>query len=113
MTALAAPPKRRTGLLIWLIVSQLLAVGSLLIWALMAGLSVMAFDSGVSPEAWAIVIAVWAYPLFPLLMAVGAWTAFAFRKTRLAAILSGLTFAPPILFYLFLWIVTTLSMFKI
>jgi len=113
MTALAAPPKRRTGLLIWLIVSQLLAVGSLLIWALMAGLSVMAFDSGVSPEAWAIVIAVWAYPLFPLLMAVGAWTAFAFRKNRLAAILSGLTFAPPILFYLFLWIVTTLSMFKI
>jgi len=113
MTALAAPPKRRTGLLIWLIVSQLLAVGSLLIWALMAGLSVMAFDSGVSPEAWAIVIAVWAYPLFPLVMAIGAWVAFAFRKNRLAAVLSGLTFAPPILFYIFLWIVTTFSMFKL
>ena len=55
MTELAAPPKRRTGLLIWLIVSQLLAVGSLLIWALIAGLSVMAFDEGSSPEAWAIV----------------------------------------------------------
>lgn len=104
MTAIPAPPKRRTGLLIWLIVSQLLAVASLLIWALMAGLSVMAFDSGQSLEAWAFVIAVWSYPLFPLVMAIGAWIAFAFRKNRLAAVLSGLAFAPPILFYLFLWI---------
>ena len=113
MSALAAPPKKRTGLLIWLIVSQLLALASLLIWALIAGLSVMAFDSGVTPEAWAFVIAVWVYPLFPLLMAVGAWVAFAFRKNRLAAVLSGLTFAPPILFYIFLWIATTFWMFKI
>ena len=50
MTELAAPPKRRTGLLIWLIVSQLLAVGSLVIWAVLAGFSVMAFDSGVTLE---------------------------------------------------------------
>ena len=113
MTVLAAPSKRSRGILIWLIVSQLLAVGSLLIWALMAGLSVMAFDSGVTPEAWAFVIAIWAYPLFPLLMAIGAWVAFAFHKNRLAAILSGLTFAPPILFYIFLWIATTFYMFKI
>jgi hypothetical protein len=100
MTELAAPPKRRTGLLIWLIVSQLLAIGSLWIWALVAGLSVMAFDEGGSPEAWAIVLTVWAYPLFPLFMAIGAWVAFAFRKNRLAAVLSGLTFAPPALLYL-------------
>lgn len=102
---LSIPPKPRTGLLIWLIVSQLLAVGSLLIWALMAGLSVMAFDSGSTPEAWAFVIAVWAYPLFPLVMAIGAWIAFARRKNTLAAVLSGLSFAPPILFYIFLWVV--------
>ncbi len=102
MTTDVAPPKRRTGLLIWMIVSQLLAVGSLLFWALAAGLSVMAFDEGVSPEAWAFVLAVWAYPLFPLLMAIGAWVAFAFRKNRLAAVLTGLTFAPPLLLYLFL-----------
>jgi uncharacterized BrkB/YihY/UPF0761 family membrane protein len=101
MTEVAAPPKRRTGLLIWMIVSQLLAVGSLVIWAFVAGLSVMAFDEGSSPEAWAIVLSVWAYPLFPLLMAIGAWVAFAFRKNRLAALLSGLTFVPPILLYLF------------
>jgi hypothetical protein len=101
MTELAAPPKRRTGLLIWMIVSQLLAIGSLWIWVLVAGLSVMAFDSGESPVAWAIVLTVWAYPLFPLLMAIGAWVAFAFRKNRLAAVLTGLTFAPPVLLYLF------------
>jgi hypothetical protein len=102
MTKLEAPSKRRTCLIIWLIVSQLLAVGSLFFWALLAGLSVMAFDSGNTPEAWRLVIAVWAYPLFPLLMAIGAWVAFAFRKNRLAAVLTGLTFAPLFLFYLFL-----------
>jgi hypothetical protein len=100
MTEAASPPKRRTGLLIWMIVSQLLAIGSLVIWAFLAGMSVMAFDSGESRVAWAIVLTVWAYPLFPLLMAIGAWVAFAFRKNRLAAVLTGLTFAPPVLLYL-------------
>ncbi len=93
-------PKRRTGLLIWLIVSQLLAVGSLWFWVVFAGLSVMAFDEGGSPTAWAIVIGAWAYPLFPLTMAISAWLAFALRKNRLAAVLTGLTFAPAWLFIL-------------
>jgi len=101
MTELATPPERRTGLLLWLIVSQLLAVGSLLIWVLMVGFSVMVFDSEVSPKDWSIVIAVWAYPLFPLIMAIGAWVAFAFHKNRLAAVLTGFTFAPIVLFSLF------------
>jgi uncharacterized BrkB/YihY/UPF0761 family membrane protein len=100
MTELAAPPKRRIGLLIWMIVSQLLAIASLFFWVLLAGLSVMAFDEGGSREAWAIVLTVWAYPLFPLFMAIGAWVAFGFRKNRLAALLSGLTFAPLALLYL-------------
>mgnify|MGYP001827674675 CR=1 FL=1 len=100
MTDHTAKPKRSIGTLIWLIVSQLMALASLLLWALVAGLSVMAFDSGPSTEAWTFVIAVWAYPLFPLLMAIGAWIAYAFRKNRLAAILSGLSFLPPSLLYL-------------
>ena len=100
MTEVAAPPKRRTGLVIWLIFSQLLALATLSFWLLVAGLSVMAFDEGSSRVAWAIVIAVWAYPLFPLAMAIGAWIAFAFRKNRLAAILSGLAFVPAGLLYL-------------
>jgi hypothetical protein len=61
---------------------------------------VMAFDEGDSPAAWRFVLAIWAYPLFPLLVAITAWVAFAFRKNRLAAVLTGLTFAPPIILYL-------------
>lgn len=100
MTEVAAPPKRPIGLLIWLIVSQLLALATLLFWVLVAGLSVMAFDEGPSSVAWAIVIGVWAYPLFPLTLAISAWIAFALRKNWLAAILSGLTFVPAGLLYL-------------
>jgi len=104
MTDLTARPKRRTGLLIWLIVSQLVAVGSLAIWALVAGLSVMAFDEGQSEKAWTIVLMVWAYPIFPLLMAIGAWIAFAYRRNRLAAVLSGMTFVVPVSFYVLMWV---------
>ena len=104
MTELTTQPKRSIGTLIWLIVSQLMALGSLWIWVIGAGLSVMAFDTGESPEAWAFVLAVWAYPFFPLVMAIGAWIAFARRKNWLAAILSGLAFTPPVLLYLVMWI---------
>jgi ABC-type Na+ efflux pump permease subunit len=90
-----------------LIVSQLLAVTSLFFWLLMAGLSVMAFDSGVTQEAWNVVIAVWLYPIFPLVMIIGAWIAYARRKNWLAAILSGLSFIPPALLFLAMWIQTT------
>ena len=97
MSQTTAQSKRRTGLLIWLIISQLLALGSLWFWVVFAGLSVMAFDEGGSPLAWAIVIAAWAYPLFPLGMAISAWLAFLLRKNRLAALLTGLTIAVPAL----------------
>ena len=92
--------KPRTGLVIWMVVSQILALLSLIIWLLVAGLSVMAFDSGVSAEAWTFVIVVWSYPLIPLVLVIGSWIAFARRRNRLAAVLSGLSFAPPVLFYL-------------
>jgi hypothetical protein len=108
----AQTSNRRTGLVLWLIASQLLALASLVIWALMAGLSVMAFDAGVTTEAWAFVLTVWAYPIFPLVMIIGAWIAFARRRNVLAAVLSGLSFAPPILFYIFLWVATTFAMTK-
>jgi hypothetical protein len=99
-----ARPKRRIGTLIWLIVSQLMAVGSLLIWALLAGLSGMAADEGTSPQVVTFILVIWAYPIFPLIMAIGAWIAFACRKNWLAAILSGMTIAPPVLLALFVWI---------
>ena len=101
MTEIAVPLKpRRTGLIIWMIISLLLMLGSLLIWLLMAGLSVMAFDSGVSAEAWAIVIIVWSYPILPIGLIVAAWIAYARHKNILAVVLSGLSFAPPILCFL-------------
>ena len=96
--------KSRRGLLIWLVTSQLMAVASLLIWLVIAGISVMAFDSGESPQAWAIVITVWSYPIVPIALAIGAWIAYARRKNTLSAILSGSTFALPVLFYIAIWI---------
>jgi len=60
---LETKPASRTPVLVWLIVSQLLALLSLLFWLMAAGLSVMAFDAGVTQEAWNFVIAVWAYPV--------------------------------------------------
>lgn len=104
MTESPTPQPKRTGLLIWMIVSQVLTVGSLLIWLLAAGFSVMAFDSGVSTEAWALVIAVWSYPIIPLGLVIVAWIAYARRKNVLAGVLSGLSFTPPFLLYIFIWV---------
>ncbi len=92
-------PARRP-VLIWLIISQALAVASLFFWLLMAGLSVMAFDSGVTAGAWTIVIAVWSYPLWPIAFAIAAWIAYAWHKDRLAAVLTTLTFLPVLLLLL-------------
>lgn len=87
----------RRPVLIWLILSQLLAVGSLFFWLLMAGLSVMAFDSGVSAEAWTFVIAVWSYPIWPIGFAIAAWIAYARKRDLLAGVLTTLTFLPVLL----------------
>jgi hypothetical protein len=92
----------RRPVLIWLIVSQLLALASLVFWLLMAGLSVMAFDSGVTTQAWTFVIAVWSYPLWPILFTIAAWVAYWRRKDRLAAVLTTLTFLPVLVLLLIL-----------
>ena|SRR5215213_8382060 len=100
----------RTGLVIWMIVSQILTLLSLVIWLFLAGISVMAFDSGESAAAWTIVIAVWSYPIIPILLVIGAWIAFARRKNKLAGLLSGLSFTPPFLLML-LVLILNLSWF--
>jgi hypothetical protein len=87
-------PASRKPILIWLIVSQLLALASLGFWLLVAGLSVMAFDSGVTAEAWTFVIAVWSYPVWPLGFAIAAWIAYARKRDKLAGVLTTLTFLP-------------------
>lgn len=90
-------PSPRRPVLIWLIVSQLLALASLFFWLLMAGLSVMAFDSGVSTAAWTFVIAVWSYPIWPIAFAIASWIAYARKKDRLAGVLTTFTFLPMLL----------------
>ena len=86
-------PSRRP-ILIWLIISQVLALASLVVWLLMAGLSVMAFDSGVTQEAWNFVIAVWLYPIWPILFAIASWVAYWRRRDKLAGVLTTFTFLP-------------------
>lgn len=87
-------PASRTPILLWLIASQILALLSLIFWLVMAGLSVMAFDAGVTAEAWTFVIIVWSYPLWPLGFAIAAWIAYARKKDRLSGVLTTLTFLP-------------------
>jgi hypothetical protein len=96
-------PKRRTGLVVWLVVSQVLTVISLFLWSIAAGLGYALINSnGDAPSA--VLIALWAYPIYPLTLIIGAWIAFRRRKDKRAAILSGLSFAPPALFMLVMWI---------
>ena len=93
-------PKSRKALLIWMIVSQVLTVGTLVVWLGMAGLSFMAFDAGVTHQATTFVSVILAYPVFPLALVIAAWIAFARHKDRLAGILSGLSFSLPVLVYI-------------
>ncbi|HUE97866.1 MAG TPA: hypothetical protein VMN99_01355 [Anaerolineales bacterium] len=95
-------PASRKPILIWLIASQLLALASLIFWLVVAGLSVMAFDSGVTQEAWNFFIAVWAYPIWPIGFAIAAWIAYARKKDRLAAVLTTFTFLPVLVLILLL-----------
>jgi len=93
-------PNSRRPILIWLITSQLLALVSLVFWLLVAGLSVMAFDSGVNAEAWTFVIIVWSYPIWPIIFTIASWIAYARKKDKLAGILTTLTFLPMLMLLL-------------
>ena len=84
----------RRPILIWLIASQLLALMSLLFWLFAAGISVMAFDSGATQQAWTFVIIVWSYPIWPIVFTITAWIAYARKRDRLAGVLTTFTFLP-------------------
>lgn len=95
MTEVDVQPKR-TGLLIWLIVSQIAAVGSLCAWPTLAEAAFFLLFSIYLPLA----VVILALPIFQLVMAISAWVAFTRRKDKRAAYLSGLSFVPTIVFYL-------------
>ncbi|MFN8497696.1 MAG: hypothetical protein U0641_07550 [Anaerolineae bacterium] len=60
-------------MLFWLIVSQILTLGSLLPWFAVAGLSFTAFNAGFSWGALLLVALVWSYPVFILVCIALAW----------------------------------------
>ncbi|PKN94983.1 MAG: hypothetical protein CVU44_04020 [Chloroflexi bacterium HGW-Chloroflexi-6] len=79
-------PNRRWPTLVWLILSQLFYLGLLIPWSVVSMMSIMAFDSGTSPQAVLFVGAVWSYPIWPLIFSILAWVAYARRNDRLAAV---------------------------
>jgi hypothetical protein len=105
MTENTARPKR-VGLVIWLIVSQLTALGSLFFWFVAAGLGLIIAEMDKSAPAPAGLVWLWLYPILPLGMAIASWVAFAKRKNSLAGILSGLAVAPTLIALFLLWMQT-------
>jgi hypothetical protein len=95
----APQPARRTGLTIWMILSQLLTLGSLAVWLVLAALPILFWDSPKGPDlsGWLVLLALWAYPILPIGMSIAAWVAYARRKNNQAAILAGICFAPALL----------------
>jgi len=112
-TTLDPKPASRRPVLIWLITWQLVALASLIFWLFAAGISVMAFDSGVTTEAWTFVIAVWSYPVWPILFTIAAWIAYARKKDRLAAVLTTLTFLPVLVMIVFIVLSSFLYSFRL
>jgi hypothetical protein len=104
---------RRWGGLGWLVVSQGMTLLSFLPWLVLAGLAVMAFDSGVSTEAVLFVGAIWSYPLLALGAAVAAWILFALKKGKAALVVTSLPLvvAVPLVGYFgFVWLGNVLGM---
>ena len=70
--------------MVWLLISQAVCLLSLVPWLVMAGLSFMAFDSGVSTGAEVFVAAVLSYPLLPIGTTIAAWILFARRNLTMS-----------------------------
>lgn len=82
--------KHSIGLLIWMIISQLFAVATI-IWWLSAVLSPDMIFAGYLGGFLFIFLF---YPIYPIVMIIGAWISYSRQKNWLAAVLSGLSIAP-------------------
>jgi hypothetical protein len=80
----------------WLIISEILIAASFVPWLVIAGTSVMAFDSGYSNFAAWLVGMVWSYPVVAIIFCALAWVFFALKKYKLAAICPLLSFLPAV-----------------
>lgn len=94
----AIPDRSAPALLAWLLVSQLLLLPALALWSLAGGFAILAFDAGISPGAVLLAGAVWSYPPLALLCAALAWVARRRGRNTRAAVLSGLSLVPPLLY---------------
>jgi hypothetical protein len=86
------------GVVLWLIASQLLALGTLLVWLAVAGFSFMAFDSGPSTMAWILVGSVLSYPLWVIFCFVLAWWWYRRGRFRRAVIVTSIPLVVPLAF---------------
>ena len=85
----------------WLIITQILAALSLFPWLIIAGLSLLAFDSGYRLSAILFVVFIWVYPLLLLGCAIQAWWLYRHGKVRGALITTSIPLAVvlPLVFY--------------
>ncbi len=105
-----SPARHPWGVIAWLLISQVIGLLSLVPWLVLAGLSLMAFDSGVSTEAELFVGAVWCYPVLPIGAAIVAWILFALKKGRAALVITSLPLllAVPLVGYIvYIWLFNT------
>ena len=92
--------KPRWPVMVWLAISQLLAVGSLIPWLAYAYLSFWAISTGDSSTWEVIFVSVtFAYPIVVIVCAILAWSLYRAHKDRQALIVTSLFLAGPI-FYL-------------
>jgi len=90
----------RRPVMAWLVISQLLAVGSLIPWMAYAYLSFWAIRTGGSSTWEVIFVSVtFAYPIVVIVCAILSWSLYRAHKDRQALIVTSLFFIGP-LFYL-------------
>lgn len=78
----------RKVLLVWLIVSTLLYILSLIPWFYIVMFSPMAFDAGYTTSAIVFIYVLLAYPLFLIVCVVLAWIFYKFSKDMAAWVMT-------------------------
>ncbi|MEK6916403.1 MAG: hypothetical protein AABW92_01545 [Nanoarchaeota archaeon] len=81
---------KNTGAKIWLIISQIFILLTLLPWLAMFGLSFMAFDAGISFTGILFVLTIGSYPILCILLSIFAWKAYNRQNIQKAVILGSI-----------------------
>ena len=91
--------KPRRLVIIWLVISQLLAIGSLIPWLAYAIYAYMALSNGIS-TIWEVLFIsfTFAYPILAIACAVLAWRLYRAHKDRQALIVTSLFLVGPIFY---------------